>query len=234
MRKLVLASLLATTALAVPKAHAVLQLALDVQGAVFTCADGQACDTNGATGIIQVNNQSINGVAINGSIQSADLTARILNTSSLSIINHSGASRTLDFAVSATDFVGPAVSFATASAATFQTANGSTLNVAFYDDPNNTQGANTPTNAPGDLIDSASHNVVGAADSFSHNNSGSLANPDTGAFSMTETVTALLVNGGQIINRGQTEIKDVTEPASLAMLGMGMLGLGMIRSRRRS
>ena len=150
MRKLILASLFATTALAVPRAHAVLQLSLDVQGSIFSCADGQACDTNGAAGILQVNNQTINGVTINGSVQSADLAARVLNTSSLSITN----------------------------------------------------------------------------------NSGPLSNPDLALFSMTETAHSLLVNGGSIVNRGQTEIKDVTEPASLALLGMSVLGLGMIRSRR--
>jgi hypothetical protein len=217
-------------------AGATLQIALDVQGSTFTCFDNQAgCDTDSAIGTIQLANQAFSGVAINGSVQTANLAGGILNTSSLSIINSSGFDRTIAFAVGATNFVGPANAFSSSTSATFETAAGSTLSLGFYDDPANAQGAATPTDHPGFLLDSVSHVAVGAADSFSHNGGGSLANPDGALYSMTETASGTLVAGGTIINRGQTLIKnEVPEPSGIGLMvvGLGFLGLCGLRGRK--
>lgn len=52
-------------------AHATLQVLADVNGTVASCVDNAACDSNPAIGIIQVANSLVNGVQVNGSIQTS-------------------------------------------------------------------------------------------------------------------------------------------------------------------
>lgn len=212
-------------------AWAVLQIAGDIGGTTFFCADNDlTCDTAPATGVLQIADQTINGVVVNSSIQTSTKgTSNILNTSSLSLINNSGSDKTIIFTVGDTSFVGPIASFATAGSGTWQNADGSTLTLQFANDPANVQGADFAGDVPGSIIDTFSDTAVGAADAFSHSNSGAVTDP--ALFSMTLNASGTLVNGGQLINRGQTEIKNQTviEPTSLALLGSGLLMLGLVR-----
>jgi hypothetical protein len=137
------------------------------------------------------------------------------------------------FAVSDTNFTGPVGQFNTSNSGVWQTANGSTEIVNWYADAANNQGADTPTDTPGTLLDTFTSTAVGPADSFSHNGSGPIS--IAGPFSMTESLSLTLVAGGNLLNRGQTEILTPTptpEPASIALLGAGLLGLGVIMRRR--
>lgn len=78
--------------LSVP-AQATLQIIAEVNGvATPLCVDNAACDKNPATGIIPVGDGALDGVEVNGSIQTSTGTPAqpgpdVLNTSSLSIIN---------------------------------------------------------------------------------------------------------------------------------------------------
>jgi hypothetical protein len=132
----------AMAGLAVP-AHATLQVIAtptwwrggtkcyrDVSGVTSLCVDNAACDTNPAIGINQVANGVLNGVAVNGSIQTSTGTPAnpgpdILNTCSLSIINLTGVTKTFTVVVSDTDFTGPVASWATSGSGTWQSAIGS-------------------------------------------------------------------------------------------------------------
>jgi hypothetical protein len=223
-----------------PPAHATLQLALDIGPLSFTCVDNQACDTNPTVGIIDVGNQNIGGIEVNGSIQTSVGTLAtpnplaILNTGSLSLINGTDAPISAVFAVSDTNFVGPVSAFASAGSGVWESAGGSTLTMNWYNDPTNTQGADTGNDTPGILLDTFTSTAVGQADSFSHNGSGAVSDP--GLFSMTLQASGTLVAGGSLLNRGQTLIKTPTavpEPASLSLLGFGMVGIGVVLQRRR-
>jgi len=98
---------------------------------------------------------------VNGSIQTSVGTLAnpgpldILNASSLSLINVSGASVTTTTAISDTDFVGPVSSFVSSGSGVWQTAGGSTVMLNWFNDPTNTQGADTATDTPGTRIERA-------------------------------------------------------------------------------
>ena len=236
MRHALLAGIAALAALAfVPSANATLQLSIGANGSTFTCADGQlGCDLSGGANNLLTVNTLVGGAFVQITLtQSTAGATNSLQLSSSNIENQSGAPLTVTLLASQTDFIGPVTSVNNSGSLTFNDNVGapdSTLK--FWADAANTQGAN-PTNTPGTLLESVSGAATTNPDSFSGSNVAAFVDGDS--FSMTEGAALALITGGSVTGFNQsmvTSAASVPEPFSLGVLGMGLLGLGMVRYRR--
>jgi hypothetical protein len=221
---------------AVSPAHATLQVAADVSGTPFFCADNTGCDLNPAIGTIELANDTINGVAVNGSIQLSTGTPAnpgqdLIDTSSLSIVNTSGATRVATVAVGDTDFSAPVSHFHLTGSGTWVNAGGSSILLEWFDDPGNHQGANNAFDAPGTMLGTFTSLGTDPLLSFHTDQTGGVSDSDP--FSMTIWAQATLTPGAVLLSRGQGEIKTaIPEPSTWAMLGLGFAALGFAGYRR--
>jgi len=226
-------------AVAAPTAHATLLLSGTVNGSNFCASDQNAgcgfgtpiADGNPAVNQLGLGSASasiiIAGVQVFGSLHTATYgpLSNMLNSSSLQIINNTGVAADILVTVSATNFVPPSFRAFTSGSGTFQDLGGATIDLRWWDDPSNQQGAETPADTPGNLIDSFSFASTFAPESFAHNG-GPFGVADLLPYSMTLQFHITLPAGAELVSRGQTINKDigqVSEPAPLLLLGAGLV-----------
>jgi hypothetical protein len=235
LKNLALASTILAGGLALAgSANATLQIAADINGTSFVCADQAACDTNNAVGQLQIANQTIAGVQFLGSAQTQVIgPSNSLNTSSFQVINNNTGTVSIQLAVSGTSFLGPVTAFTASGAGTFQSGIGSSVTETFFGDAANTQGADTPTDLPGTLLATLTHAAVVDPDSFSQNFSGVF--DSTGPYSLSEGTTGTLIAGASLVGRTQSIVttQAVPEPASLIIFGTSLIGMGVVGKLRR-
>jgi hypothetical protein len=229
------AALLAGTLMAHP-AHAVLQLALTINGDTFTCVDQASCDTNTAVGVLQTGVDNFAGVSFLGSSQTSTQGAiNDLTTTSFQIQNNNTGTVSYQLAVGDTDYVGPVTTLSQSGSGTFLNAIGSTIDTTYYADTGNTQGADTPTDFPGvKQADSGVYTATLLSDAFSFTSTSAFSDPDL--FSMTLGTSGTLTAGATLVGRSQDQIgvqTTVREPGSLLILA-GALGAFTLFYRRRN
>ena len=228
---LLAAALLASTS---APSLATLQIAVDVNG--FTAFDSSA------TGTLSVPTMTLDGVTVSGSLSQSFGTpitpgTDFLNTSSLQVTNNSGGLRTITVTVGDTDFHYPAWAWFTAGSGTWARAGTlSHITMNWFGDALNVKERTPPSTPPARCLDTFSDTSNGVLNNaFSHNGSGYFATQLEDPFSLTEQATFTLVNGGELINRGQS-IAAIPEPSTWAMLlgGFGLMAFTGWRRGRRS
>jgi hypothetical protein len=216
------------TAFSASPALATLQIAANVGGDEFFCADNTACDANPTVGVINTNPVTLDGINFSSSTAAASSgTTNFLNSSSLLITNTTNATVQIVITAGQTNFTAPVNKFSDADSGVWQGSSASAAVLRWFVDPTNTQGADNSTDTPGTLIDTNVSTAAFPVLGFSRTSNG-ITDTLLSPYSMTEQAVITLGAGESLVNRGQAIIgaqSVVPEPSTWAML---LLGFGFI------
>lgn len=266
LRNILLWSLVTFVGLAIPaEATLLISGSFDGGAAVFaidndttnTCgAIAVGCqlpDTDPTLGTLTLNPTSVGtggGLNVQGTVQTSDkatggATINRLDSTGTQVTAVSG-NHTFIVAVSDTGFIGPVVNATTTGAGQWSNLGagygGTDILMNWFNDPLNAQGAESPTDTPGLLVDTFATDPItlGGANpvSFSHTG-GPFAVNDPALFSMTLQFSGELDQGVRLTGREMTEIKPlaVSNPKPGLLIGLGALllgGMGMLRGRSKA
>jgi hypothetical protein len=176
---------------------------------------------------------------IQGSVQTSDAGAvNRLDSTGTQVTNTGLTAHSFVVAISDINFEGPVLEATTTGAGQWSHLGGgygdTSITMAWYNDPANGQGAESPFDTPGNQIDlfAATPNGLGGANpqSFSHTG-GPFAVNDPDLFSMTLQFSGVLDAGVRLTGREMTEIKpqEVPLPAALMLVGIGLLAMPVLR-----
>jgi PEP-CTERM motif len=223
-------------ALATP-ASAELEIFIDIGGHVLTCAASAACNTSASPDKLTLAPVVLDGVAFQGEevLSTTSHGQDILSNSVLSVTNTNAFSVPVEVVVSDTDYPGPVEIYNVAGAGTFVDSIGSVLNLNFFADAANGQGADGTGATPGTNIFNYTSPTVTLPTEGVSLLDGTGPFFASGPVSITERATYSLAAGGQLLNRGMSEVLTVVpEPSTWAMMIIGFAGLGYAAFRRGS
>jgi hypothetical protein len=218
----------AVAALSAP-AHAVLQFSIGNGESSFACVDNSSCDSDPATGVISIPSVSspefgisatdVKLTSTGGTEAPAALDAKIGSFS-----NTSGGTLSGAFALGDTSFSGAKLFRISVSTTWTNATADSALDVSWFADPLNQQGANTPFDAPGNQFDSTELDSPESGNgtvTFSDTVALNVSSP----FSLTLQGDLALANGATV--SATESVTAIPEASTWTMLIAGFAGLGI-------
>jgi hypothetical protein len=237
------AAAMGLSTLATP-ASATLQIYIDVTvgatSSIFTCSWSQACNVSGTSGLLQINQFTMNGVTIGGEVAASSGTpanpgANYLYSSILAVHNTNNQLAHITILAADTSFTAPIWGAQLAGSATFHNSIGSNFSINWFADAANGQGGGVTGSTPGALIGTyTSPTITSVVEGVSYT-SPILPVTFTAPYSLTEETTYTLRPQGFLIDRSQTVVLGIPETSTWTMMlaGFAAIGFAGYRSSRK-